>query len=90
MEENGMGRTDNPPYSPDLAPSDFYLFGDGKSKLSGTTFDERRDLLSALEAFLRSIEKSTLDRVFFSNRWRGFSNVLIPMVTMSNKLKETY
>jgi transposase len=27
MEENGMARDPQPPYSPDLAPSEFYLIG---------------------------------------------------------------
>lgn len=38
MEEKLIQRARHPPYSPDLAPSDFYLFGKLKSRLSGTEF----------------------------------------------------
>jgi hypothetical protein len=64
LEENGMNRVNYPPYSPDLALSDFCLFGFIKNRLNGTSFDEGGNLLSGLEAILVSIEKSTLDRVF--------------------------
>jgi hypothetical protein len=64
MEENGMTRADHRPYSPDSAPSDFYLFGSIKSKLSGTSFDDSGNLLSAVEDILGSIELSIFDRVF--------------------------
>jgi hypothetical protein len=48
-----------PPYSPDLAVSDFYLFRHVKTKLSGRSFDEGISLLSVVEDILGSIEKST-------------------------------
>jgi hypothetical protein len=61
---NRRCRTDHPPYLLDLAPSDFYLFGYIKSRLSGISFDEGGGLLSVVETILGSIEKSALDRVF--------------------------
>ena len=59
-----MTKARHPPYSPDLAPSDFYLFGSIKRNLSGTSFDEGEELLSAIVEILDSIEKATLNRVF--------------------------
>jgi hypothetical protein len=59
MEEKGMIGPDHPPYSPDLAPSEFYLFRDRKRRLSGTSFGEGGDLCSGIEAILGSIEEST-------------------------------
>jgi histone-lysine N-methyltransferase SETMAR len=40
ITENHIGRVPHPPYSPDLAPSDFWLFGDTKTSLVGQTFNE--------------------------------------------------
>jgi len=45
-------RLDHPPYSPDLAPSDFYLFKFLKNFLKGTNFTEKEELESEITAFL--------------------------------------
>jgi hypothetical protein len=50
----------HPPYSPDLASSDFYLFGYVKRCLSGLSFEEADQLLAAIEGVLAGIEKVTL------------------------------
>jgi histone-lysine N-methyltransferase SETMAR len=36
--------SDHPPYSPDLAPSDFHLFLRLKKRLSGKKFDDDYDV----------------------------------------------
>jgi hypothetical protein len=54
----------HPPYSPDLAPSDFYLFGYVKRCLTGLSFEDADQLLAAVEGALEGIEKMTLQRVF--------------------------
>jgi hypothetical protein len=36
LNENQMKSAPHPPYSPDLAPSDFYLFGDAKRCLASS------------------------------------------------------
>jgi hypothetical protein len=59
LEENGMRKAHHPPYSPDLAPSDFTLFGYIKTNLSDTSFDEGEELLSAIVEVLDSIDKAT-------------------------------
>jgi hypothetical protein len=59
-----MTKAHHPPYSPDLAPADFDLFGYMKRNLRGTLFHEQGELLSAIVAILDSIEKATLNRVF--------------------------
>jgi hypothetical protein len=38
MERNAMKRASHPPYSPDLAPPDFYVFGPVKQLLRGYEF----------------------------------------------------
>jgi hypothetical protein len=45
------------PYSPDLAPSDFYLFGYVKRCLAGLSFEDADQLLAAVEGVLEGIEK---------------------------------
>jgi hypothetical protein len=52
------------PYSPDLAPSDFYLLGHVEGVLRGWSFEAGERLLSAVEGILRSFEKWTLTKVF--------------------------
>jgi hypothetical protein len=51
MEENGMARSTHPPYSPDLALSDFFLFGDMKHCLRGHSFEAADKLFSAIEGY---------------------------------------
>jgi histone-lysine N-methyltransferase SETMAR len=66
MEQNGMERTIHPAYSPDLAPSDFYLFGDVKQMLVGCEFTDLDELIHAINALLTAIEKVTLEEVFLA------------------------
>jgi hypothetical protein len=51
------------PYSPDLAPSDFYPFGYVKRCLAGLSFEDADQLLAAIEGVLDGIEKVTLQTV---------------------------
>jgi histone-lysine N-methyltransferase SETMAR len=44
----------HPPYSPDLAPSDFHLFGDMKGALRGRHFSTRSGLGSAVYQYLQT------------------------------------
>jgi transposase len=54
----------HPPYSPDLAPSDFYLFGYLKDRLRGEACTCDEQLHRATERILNDIEPSVLARVF--------------------------
>jgi len=45
---------DYPPYSPDLAPSDFYLFSKMKEHLAGKRFTDDEDLQHAVMDWLNS------------------------------------
>jgi hypothetical protein len=46
----------HPPYSPDLALSDFQLFGHVKTSIVGQTFDEPEQLLEPITEFLNEIQ----------------------------------
>jgi hypothetical protein len=61
MEQNLMQRAPHPAYSPDLAPSDFSLFGYVKQRLSGCQFADQDSILRAVSDILAGIEKVTLE-----------------------------
>jgi hypothetical protein len=46
MAQNAMAIAAHPPYSADLAPSDFYLFGHVKGLLREESFEIEEQLLS--------------------------------------------
>ena len=48
----------HPPYSPDLAPSDFHLFGQLKDALYGTRFEDDENVIHAVRTWLREQETS--------------------------------
>ena len=51
IRECKLGQLNHPPYSPDLAPSDYYLFRTLKSHLRGTRFQDNDELKAATEAW---------------------------------------
>jgi len=60
-----------PPYSPDRAPSDFWLFPTLKMGLKGTRFAIMEDIKSNATAELRRIPKEAFHRCFqqWQDRW---------------------
>jgi histone-lysine N-methyltransferase SETMAR len=66
FNENRMKWAPHPPYSPDLAPSDFYLFRYVRRCLTGLSFEDPDQLLAAVEGVLESIEKWPCKRSFSS------------------------
>ena len=48
----------HPPYSPDLAPSDYWLFADLKRMFQGKTFGSNEEVISETEAYLEVKDKS--------------------------------
>jgi hypothetical protein len=64
MEENAMIRVAHPPYSPELAQSDFYLSGYVNRCLRGQSFEAAGELFSASEVISMCIDQSTLEVVF--------------------------
>lgn len=66
IQETGFELLEHPPYSPDLAPSDFYLFPRLKEHLRGKKFDDDSEVMTAVEAFLEGQDKE-----FFSKGIMG-------------------
>jgi hypothetical protein len=50
LEEHGMRSMPQPPYSPDLAPSDFYLFPAVKEKIERTQVADEDQFFEFLQA----------------------------------------
>jgi hypothetical protein len=69
-----MKSAPHPPYSPDLAPSNFYLFGYVKRCLAGLSFQDADQFPAAVEGILEGIGKVTLQAVFLEwmDRLRKF------------------
>ncbi|UYV78202.1 hypothetical protein LAZ67_16000471 [Cordylochernes scorpioides] len=61
-----------PPYSPDIAPNDFFLFPKLKAVLKGRHFDTRDDIIEKSLLALKSIPKELYKSCFdnLGKRWR--------------------
>ena len=75
MAEYSLHPVSHPPYSPDIAPCDFYLFGDLKQKIKGHELKNERDLRVFLESHLSEITESKILEVFHS--WIGKLEAMI-------------
>jgi hypothetical protein len=62
-KENEITVAPHPPYSPDLAASDFYLFGFLKDGLKESVYDEPDELLGPSRHIWRTLSASP---------WRSF------------------
>ena len=71
----GMTRLQHPPYSPDIAPCDFFLFGFLKFHLEGKVFKSDKELLQETETILKDISTETLHHVF-DDGFLGWKNVM--------------
>jgi histone-lysine N-methyltransferase SETMAR len=59
-----MKRALHPPYSPDLAPSDFFLFSCVKRKLMGYRAESESELLVRIRLIFAEIPRDVLNAVF--------------------------
>jgi hypothetical protein len=57
------------PYSPDMAPCDFWLFPHLKTQLKGTRFESRDEILWNMMVKLYSIRKEAFQKCF--NKWQN-------------------
>ena len=62
----------HPPHSPDLAPSDYHLFGPLKSHLAGQRFNADEDLIQELCTWLQNLDVNFFRKGIFSlmQRWQ--------------------
>jgi histone-lysine N-methyltransferase SETMAR len=64
LEEHDMRCMPHPPYSPDLAPCDFYLFPTVKEKLERTQVADEEQFFESIRAILKRIDQEELNGVF--------------------------
>ena len=57
-----------PPYSPDIAPADFYLFPKLKFSLKGHRFDSIEDIQANKERVLNTLKKENFQECF--QKWK--------------------
>jgi [histone H3]-lysine36 N-dimethyltransferase SETMAR len=55
LHELGYELLPHPPYSPDLAPSDFFLLADLKRMLAGKKFSTNEKVIVETEAYFEAI-----------------------------------
>lgn len=72
IRDSGFEEVPHPPYSPDLAPSDFYLFRLLKKHLRGKRFDDDDELKIATEEYLQMVGKRFYEKGVneLPERWR--------------------
>ncbi|KAA6402806.1 MAG: putative Mariner Mos1 transposase [Streblomastix strix] len=68
VKDTILHRVDNPAYSLDLAPSDFWLFGDLKRSMKGQRFQEQEQLENFVKGWLAGQSEAKLKSVF--DEWR--------------------
>jgi len=71
LVELGYELLPHPPYSPDLAPCDFFLFPNLKKSLAGQKFASNEEVVSATEAYFADLEKTYFSDGLkkFEHRW---------------------
>ena len=67
LASEGVQVMSHPPYSPDLAPCDFFLFPHVKKQLRGTRYDSPQH---ATPAFTRAVD--SVDKVTWSEVWKSW------------------
>ena len=64
MDQTIFKRAPHPPYSPDIAPSDFFLFGYIKEKLKGHLHNNKEELYDDILTIIEGISLETKIAVF--------------------------
>jgi [histone H3]-lysine36 N-dimethyltransferase SETMAR len=72
LAQNGTPILQQPAYSPDLAPNDFFLFPKLKMALKGSRFDTREVIIAESKKVMKSIPKDDFYKCFESweKRWK--------------------
>ena len=76
----------HPPYSPDLAPSDYHLFGPLKDHLGGIKFDTDEDGKNAVQKWLHTMPETFFLQVFEHFQHGGKSALKSRVTMLKNRL----
>lgn len=66
FKANNIHRPPHPPYSPDIAPSDFFLYGYTKDKLKGRRFKSPEDIFEEIHSIISHISTEKLISVYMN------------------------
>ncbi|XP_055911087.1 histone-lysine N-methyltransferase SETMAR-like [Eupeodes corollae] len=78
IQEMEFELLEHPPHSPDLSPSDYYLFRRVKEHLRGKRFDDDSEVMTTIEAFLEGQSKDFFSKgiMGLEKRWDKCIEVL--------------
>ncbi|XP_077156041.1 histone-lysine N-methyltransferase SETMAR-like [Ranitomeya variabilis] len=78
IQEAGFELVEHPPYSPDLAPSDFFLFPRLKEHLRGKKFDDNSDVITTVGDFFEGQDQEFFSKGILSleKRWTKYIDLL--------------
>jgi hypothetical protein len=88
LARNNIPIVPHPPYSPDLAPSDFWLFPTLKMSLRGRRFATVKDFKENADARLRAIKKEDFHQCYnnWIDRWNKSVCVCVQMENTSKAI----
>ena len=69
MSKNGVETIPHPPYSPDLAPCDFWMFPTLKKELRGRRFVSKTEIQNAIQNFFNSIPEEEFRKTML-DKWQ--------------------
>lgn len=70
LHERGVQLVTHPPYSPDLAPCDFFLFPEVKHRLRGNRFESEEAAVAEMNVILGDMPKKWFQNCFDKWFWR--------------------
>ncbi|GBP78128.1 Histone-lysine N-methyltransferase SETMAR [Eumeta japonica] len=73
LKDTGFSEIDHPPYSPDLAPSDYFLFSNLKKELRGRRFVDDNQMKMAVESQRKGIFFGRFEGVIHQMRQMYFA-----------------
>ncbi|XP_046685374.1 histone-lysine N-methyltransferase SETMAR-like [Homalodisca vitripennis] len=69
LPKKGIETVPHSPYSPDLAPNNFFLYAQAKKELKGRRFPTATAAIKIVETILKVLSKEGFEHVF-SNEWQ--------------------
>ena len=77
LNELGFELLPHPPYSPDLSPSDYWLFADLKKMLRGKRFGSNDEVIAETNAYFEGKEKNRFTKAV-SKDWKSVGMIVSP------------
>ena len=85
VERNGYGLIPHPAYSPDLAPSDYFLFPNLKKDIHGRHFRSNEEVLAAVEEWVRDKDPGFFSSGLMALEHRWSKCIILEAITSKKK-----